>query len=58
MLRNLVGGQWREVSRSTLPVYNPATGEVIEEVPLSGPEEVGRRWRRPPGPSRAGAGPR
>ena len=41
MLRNLVGDQWREVTCPTLPVYNPATGEVIEEVPLSGPEEVG-----------------
>ncbi|WP_298629693.1 CoA-acylating methylmalonate-semialdehyde dehydrogenase [uncultured Thermus sp.] len=40
MVKNLVGAHWQEVSRPTLPVYNPATGEVIEEVPLSGKEEV------------------
>lgn len=42
MLKNLVGGRWQEVSRPALPVYNPATGEVLEEVPLSGAEEVDR----------------
>jgi len=45
MLKNLIGGAWREVSRPTLPVYNPATGEVLEEVPLSGPEEVDQAVR-------------
>ena len=40
MLRNLVGGRWLEVDAETLPVYNPATAEVIEQVPLSGPPEV------------------
>ncbi|RTH02581.1 methylmalonate-semialdehyde dehydrogenase (CoA acylating), partial [Thermus scotoductus] len=40
MLKNLIGGEWKEVSRPALPVYNPATGEVLEEVPLSGAEEV------------------
>lgn len=40
MLKNLIGGRWREVDRPTLPVLNPATEEVLEEVPLSGPEEV------------------
>ena len=42
MIRNLVGPDWRlpaDDARS-LPVYNPATGDVIEEVPLSGPREV------------------
>ena len=42
MVKNLIGAEWQEVSRPTLPVYNPATGEVIEEVPLSGKEEVDR----------------
>ncbi|RTH03315.1 methylmalonate-semialdehyde dehydrogenase (CoA acylating), partial [Thermus scotoductus] len=40
MLKNLIGSEWKEVSRPALPVYNPATGEVLEEVPLSGAEEV------------------
>ncbi len=42
MIRNLVGPDWRlpaDDARS-LPVYNPATGDVIEDVPLSGPREV------------------
>ncbi|GAA6746568.1 hypothetical protein Thermus71318_20690 [Thermus brockianus] len=45
MLKNLIGGAWREVHRPGLPVYNPATGEVLEEVPLSGPEEVDQAVR-------------
>ena len=40
MLRNLAGGRWVTVDAETLPVYNPATAEVIEHVPLSGPAEV------------------
>ena len=39
-LRNLAGGRWLEVAVETLPVYNPATAEVIEHVPLSGAAEV------------------
>ena len=40
MIANLIGGRWIEpAGRKTLPVYNPASGEVIEQVPLSsGPE--------------------
>jgi len=37
----LIGGRWVRPSRETLAVYDPATGETIEEVPLSGAEEVG-----------------
>src|SRR5690348_12233140 len=41
MIRNLVGGEWRAVDgRQSLPVYNPATAEEIDRVPLSGPAEV------------------
>jgi malonate-semialdehyde dehydrogenase (acetylating)/methylmalonate-semialdehyde dehydrogenase len=40
MLSNLIAGEWRRPDRETLPVYNPATGEVIEQVPLSGAAEV------------------
>jgi len=42
LIRNLIGAEWREFDQGarSLPVYNPATGEVIEQVPLSGPGEV------------------
>jgi malonate-semialdehyde dehydrogenase (acetylating)/methylmalonate-semialdehyde dehydrogenase len=41
MIHNLVGGQWRAVEgRDSLPVYNPATAEEIDRVPLSGAPEV------------------
>ncbi|MEP7105311.1 MAG: CoA-acylating methylmalonate-semialdehyde dehydrogenase [Chloroflexota bacterium] len=41
MIKNLVGGDWRAVAgRESLPVYNPATAEEIDRVPLSGPAEV------------------
>ena len=36
-----VNGQWvKPVGRGTLPVNNPATGEVLAEVPLATPEDV------------------
>jgi malonate-semialdehyde dehydrogenase (acetylating)/methylmalonate-semialdehyde dehydrogenase len=37
---NVVGGRRLRPSSETLPVYNPATADVLGEVPLSGPEEV------------------
>ena len=40
-LRNLIGGRWTDTNSETLPVYNPATGEVIDQVPLGAAEEVG-----------------
>jgi len=42
MIRNLVGGEWRGPAAGTasLPVFNPATGEEIDHVPLSGAAEV------------------
>ncbi len=42
MIANLIGSKWRSPDGvvSTLPVYNPATGEAIEQVPLSGGREV------------------
>ena len=40
MIANLVGSRWSRPEAETLPVYNPATGEVIERVPLSGAAEV------------------
>jgi malonate-semialdehyde dehydrogenase (acetylating) / methylmalonate-semialdehyde dehydrogenase len=58
MIPNLIGSEWRRPPDETasLPVYNPATGEVIEQVPLSGGAEVDdavsaaatayRRWSR------------
>lgn len=57
-------GKWREsASRRTEPVYNPATGEVIAQVPFSPPEEVAEAvaaaarafpaWRSTPAVERA-----
>ncbi|HVS05554.1 MAG TPA: aldehyde dehydrogenase family protein, partial [Candidatus Dormibacteraeota bacterium] len=42
MIKNLVAAEWRSPADgvATLPVYNPATGEVIEQVPLSGERDV------------------
>ncbi len=41
LVPNFIGGQWVEANGSTLfNVYNPATGEVIAKVPLSGEEHV------------------
>jgi malonate-semialdehyde dehydrogenase (acetylating)/methylmalonate-semialdehyde dehydrogenase len=42
LIPNLIGSQWRVPSDGTesLPVYNPASGQVIEQVPLSGSREV------------------
>ncbi|HEY1455715.1 MAG TPA: CoA-acylating methylmalonate-semialdehyde dehydrogenase [Candidatus Dormibacteraeota bacterium] len=42
MIANLIGSQWRTPSNGTasLPIFNPATGEVIGEVPMSGASEV------------------
>jgi malonate-semialdehyde dehydrogenase (acetylating)/methylmalonate-semialdehyde dehydrogenase len=42
MIPNLVGAEWRvpPAGTRTLPIYNPASGQVIEQVPLSGSLEV------------------
>src|SRR3990172_1800016 len=40
-LTNFVNGRWRETSATDyIPVRNPATQEVLAEVPLSTPEDV------------------
>ncbi|HEV8045463.1 MAG TPA: aldehyde dehydrogenase family protein, partial [Rubrobacter sp.] len=40
-VRNFIGGEWVEGNgRETEPVYDPATGEVIAETPLSTKEDV------------------
>ena len=42
-VRNFVGGRWEEGNgRETEPVYNPATGEVIAETPLSTADDLDR----------------
>src|ERR687897_2248581 len=42
-VRNLIGGSWEEANgRQTEPVYDPATGEVVAETPLSTAEDVDR----------------
>src|SRR5499426_201953 len=40
MIANLIAGRWCQPHTSALPVYNPATGDVLDEVPLSGAVEV------------------
>src|SRR6195256_2737487 len=41
MIANLIGSEWRSPQvAGSLPIYNPATGEVIGQVPLSGAAEV------------------
>src|SRR5450756_1949620 len=42
MIPNLVGAQWLvpPAGTQTLPIYNPASGEVIGQVPLSSAKEV------------------
>ncbi|MDQ3638360.1 MAG: aldehyde dehydrogenase family protein, partial [Actinomycetota bacterium] len=42
-VRNFIGGSWEDRNgRETEPVYDPATGEVIGETPLSTKEDVDR----------------
>ena len=42
-VRNYIGGRWEERNgQSTESVYDPATGEVIAETPLSTREDVDR----------------
>ncbi|GGC76264.1 methylmalonate semialdehyde dehydrogenase [acylating] 2 [Thalassobacillus devorans] len=63
-LKNYVGGQWIESkSEKSEKVYNPATGEVIGNVPLSSQEDVDhavsvaseafQSWKEVPVPKRA-----
>jgi malonate-semialdehyde dehydrogenase (acetylating)/methylmalonate-semialdehyde dehydrogenase len=40
MIKNLIGAEWTDVDAATLPIYNPATAEVIDTVPMSGAREV------------------
>lgn len=58
MIPHLIGSSWLRSSAPTLPVYDPATGAVIDEVPLLGAAEVdaaaraargsSARWSRTP----------
>ena len=42
-VRNLIGGTWEEANgRATEPVYDPATGEIVAETPLSTAEDLDR----------------
>ncbi len=63
LLPNFIGGGWQKsIASEYLHVTNPATGEVMSEVPLSPVEEVGRAveigaeafksWRRVPSTDR------
>jgi malonate-semialdehyde dehydrogenase (acetylating)/methylmalonate-semialdehyde dehydrogenase len=63
-VQNYVGGGWRAASAAdTLPITNPASGEVIAQVPLSSAADVDAAvqaakaafptWRSTPAPERA-----
>ncbi|MCK9858715.1 CoA-acylating methylmalonate-semialdehyde dehydrogenase [Paenibacillus sp. ATY16] len=63
-LKNWIGGQWVEAAATqSEPVYNPATEEVLANVPLSTKEDVDlavrtaaeafKTWSRTPVPKRA-----
>lgn len=63
-LKNYIGGEWVNAETSqTEPVYNPATGKIIAEVPLSTKGDVERAvqaakeafssWSKTPVPRRA-----
>jgi malonate-semialdehyde dehydrogenase (acetylating) / methylmalonate-semialdehyde dehydrogenase len=46
-VRNLIGGSWEAADgHETEAVYNPATGEVVAETPLSTKEDVDRAVKR------------
>src|ERR687894_953534 len=46
-VRNRIGGSWEGADgRETEPVFNPATGEVVAETPLSTAEDVDRAVKR------------
>ena len=45
MVPNLIGGEWSRPEGPSLPIYNPATGEVIDQVPVSGAAQVERAVR-------------
>ena len=46
-VRNLIGGSWEEANgRQTEPVYDPATGEVVAETPLSTAEDLDRAVKK------------
>ncbi len=62
--KNFINGKWVDArSGQTMPSINPATGEVLGQVPNSGPEDVAlavqaakaayARWRKVPAPRRA-----
>lgn len=61
-LKNFIAGEWQEAN-PTVAVHNPATGEEIVHVPLSGKKEVDqavtaakqaqREWALVPAPQRA-----
>jgi malonate-semialdehyde dehydrogenase (acetylating)/methylmalonate-semialdehyde dehydrogenase len=54
-VRNLIGGIWEEGgARAAEPVYDPATGEVVAETPLSTAEDLDRAVKEPGRRSRVG----
>lgn len=63
-IKNFIGGEWVDAKTDKMePVYNPATGEVIAEVPISTKEDLDQAvkvaaetfetWKEEPVPKRA-----
>lgn len=63
-IKNFIGGKWVDAKTDKVePVYNPATGEVIAEVPISTKEDLDhavkvafetfQTWKEEPVPKRA-----
>src|ERR687889_765332 len=46
-VRNLIGGRWEERDgRDSEPVYDPATGEIVAQTPLSTKDDVDRAVKK------------
>jgi malonate-semialdehyde dehydrogenase (acetylating)/methylmalonate-semialdehyde dehydrogenase len=63
VIKNYIGGKWLpSTAKETLPVHNPATNEIIAQVPLSNAKDVDKaaqaalnafsEWRQTPPPDR------
>jgi malonate-semialdehyde dehydrogenase (acetylating)/methylmalonate-semialdehyde dehydrogenase len=42
MIKHFIAGKWESSSGPSLPIFDPATGEVIDEVPLASADEASR----------------
>ena len=57
VIPNYIGGEWKKsAARESQTVINPATQESFGELPLSGGDDVSRRWMLRPLRFRSGGG--